>query len=137
MQSGESDTPSIVLYTAEDNSIQLDVKLENETVWLSQQQMAMLFATTPQNNTMHIRNIYKVEELQKESTCKDFLQVRKEGKREVVRSTKFYNLDLIISVGYRVNTKRGILFFMNNLLHDSNLWNNSWAILGNSWVSRY
>ena len=117
---GESNASSIVLHTAEDNSIQLDVKLENETVWLSQQQMAMLFDTTPQNITMHIRNIYKVDELQKESTCKDFLQVRKEGKREVVRSTKFYNLDLIISVGYRVNTKRGILFrqWANKVLKD-------------------
>ena len=117
---GESNASSIVLYTAEDNSIQLDVKLENETVWLSQQQMALLFATTPQNITMHIRNIYKVDELQKESTCKDFLQVRKEGKREVVRNTKFYNLDLIISVGYRVNTKRGIQFrqWANKVLKD-------------------
>ena len=116
----DSNTPSIILYTAEDNSIQLDVKLENETVWLSQAQMSMLFDTTPQNITMHIRNIYKVDELQKEATCKDFLQVQKEGKREVVRSTKFYNLDLIISVGYRVNTKRGILFrqWANKVLKD-------------------
>lgn len=116
----DTETSNIVLYTAEDNSIQLDVKLENDTVWLTQQQMAMLFDTTPQNITMHIRNIYKVDELQKEATCKDFLQVRKEGKREVVRNTKFYNLDLIISVGYRVNTKRGIQFrqWANKVLKD-------------------
>lgn len=107
---GEENASSIVLYTAEDNSIHLDVKLDHETVWLSQAQMALLFDTTPQNITMHIRNIYKVDELQEESTCKDFLQVRNECGREVARNTKFYNLDLIISVGYRVNTKRGILF---------------------------
>lgn len=102
--------PSIVIYTNEDNNIQLDVKLDGETVWLSQQQMARLFETTPQNITMHIRNIYKVDELQEKVTCKEYLQVQTEGKRRVTRNTKFYNLDLIISVGYRVNTKRGILF---------------------------
>lgn len=110
MHIAEPGASSIVFYTAEDNSIQLEVKLENETVWLTQSQMAMLFDTTPQNITMHIRNIYKVDELQKEATCKDFLQVRNEGGRTVTRNTKFYNLDLIISVGYRVNSKRGILF---------------------------
>lgn len=102
--------PSILIYTNEDNNIQLDVKLDGETVWLSQQQMARLFETTPQNITMHIRNIYKVDELQEKATCKEYLQVQTEGKRRVTRNTKFYNLDLIISVGYRVNTKRGILF---------------------------
>ncbi|MCQ2290110.1 MAG: virulence protein RhuM/Fic/DOC family protein [Muribaculaceae bacterium] len=105
-----SEEPSIVIYTNEDNGVQLDVKLEGETVWLSQQQMARLFDTTPQNITMHIRNIYKVEELKKNATCKEFLQVQHEGHRSVARNMKFYNLDLIISVGYRVNTKRGILF---------------------------
>jgi len=101
---------SIVLYTTPDGVTQLDVKLENETVWLTQAQMAMLFESTPQNITMHIRNIYKAEELPQVPTCKEFLQVRMEGNRQVSRNTKFYNLDMIISVGYRVNTKRGILF---------------------------
>ena len=79
---------SIVLYTTPDGVTQLDVKLENETVWLTQAQMALLFETTPQNITMHIRNIYKVQELPKDSTCKDFLQVQTEGNRQVSRSTK-------------------------------------------------
>lgn len=104
------DTSSIVMYTAEDNNIQLSVKLDGETVWLNQLQMSQLFETTTQNITMHIRNIYRVNELKKTATCKEYLQVQQEGKRKVSRNTKFYNLDMIISVGYRVNTKRGILF---------------------------
>ena len=99
----------IVLYQP-DETIKLEVRLENETVWLTQQQMAELFVTTPQNITMHIRNIYKEGELMSESTCKDFLQVRQEGKREVKRVQKIYNLDVIISVGYRVKSFRGTQF---------------------------
>ena len=99
----------IVLYQP-DETIKLEVRLENETVWLTQQQMAELFVTTPQNITMHIRNILKEGELTTESTCKDFLQVRKEGKREVKRIQKIYNLDVIISVGYRVKSFRGTQF---------------------------
>ena len=110
MHTNETDTPSIVLYTAEDNSVQLDVQLEGDTVWLSQAQMALLFDTTPQNITMHIKGIYADEELLQESTCKESLQVRKEGKRNVSRKTKFYNLDMIISVGYRVKSRRGVQF---------------------------
>lgn len=100
----------VVLYTAPDGKTQLDVKLENETVWLTQAQMSVLFDTTPQNITMHIRRIFKEEELLEKPTCKESLQVRIEGNRTVTRNTKFYNLDMIISVGYRVNTKRGIAF---------------------------
>ena len=99
----------IVLYQP-DETIKLEVRLENETVWLTQQQMAELFVTTPQNITMHIRNIYKEGELIIESTCKDFLQVRKEGNRNVKRLQKIYNLDVIISVGYRVKSFRGTQF---------------------------
>ncbi len=99
----------IVLYQP-DETIKLEVRLENETVWLTQQQMAELFVTTPQNITMHIRNIYKEGELITESTCKDFLQVRKEGNRNVKRLQKIYNLDVIISVGYRVKSFRGTQF---------------------------
>ena len=90
--------------------MQLDVQLAEETVWLTQKQMAGLFDTTPQNITVHIRNIYKEEELAKEATCKDFLQVQIEGGREIRRIAKFYNLDVIISVGYRVKSKRGTQF---------------------------
>ena len=99
---------NIVIYTTKDGNI--DVKLEQETVWLTQKQMSKLFDTTPQNITIHIQNIYKEQELSKDSTCKDFLQVQTEGKRQISRSMTFYNLDMIISVGYRVNSKQGIQF---------------------------
>ena len=86
------------------------MRMENETVWLTQAQMAELFQTTPQNITIHIRSIYKEHELEKLSTCKDYLQVRIEGKRKIQRVQKFYNLDVIISVGYRVKSIRGTQF---------------------------
>ena len=101
---------NIVVYRSADNAVQLDVQLAEETVWLTQKQMAGLFDTTPQNITVHIRNIYKEEELEQEATCKDFLQVQTEGGREIRRVAKFYNLDVIISVGYRVKSKRGTQF---------------------------
>ena len=90
--------------------VRLEVRLENETVWLTQAQMAELFQTTPQNVTMHIRAIYIEEELEEAATSKESLQVRQEGKRMVRRTQKFYNLDVIISVGYRVKSKRGVQF---------------------------
>lgn len=101
---------NVVVYRSADNAVQLDVQLAEETVWLTQRQMAGLFDTTPQNITVHIRNIYKEEELGQEATCKDFLQVQIEGGREIRRIAKFYNLDVIISVGYRVKSKRGTQF---------------------------
>lgn len=109
----------IVLYNP-DNSINIEVRFEEETVWLTQAQMALLFDTTPQNVTMHIRGIYGDEELLENSTCKDFLQVRQEGQRMVTRKQKIYNLDVIISVGYRVKSKRGIEFrqWANKVLKD-------------------
>ena len=100
----------IIIYQSEDGQTQIDVRLENETVWLTQAQMAELFQKTPQNITMHIRNAYNEGELDKESTCKDFLQVQTEGRRQVTRIQKFYDLDVIISVGYRVKSKRGTAF---------------------------
>ena len=99
----------IVLYQPNEN-LQLQVRLENDTVWLTQAQMAELFQRAPQNITMHIRNIYNEGELSSESTCKDFLQVQKEGNREVRRLVRIYNLDVIISVGYRVKSQRGTAF---------------------------
>jgi len=101
---------NVVVYRSADNAVRLDVQLAEETVWLTQKQMAGLFDTTPQNITLHIRNIYKEEELEQEATCKDFLQVQIEGGREIRRVAKFYNLDVIISVGYRVKSKRGTQF---------------------------
>ena len=100
----------IVIYQTEDGQTQIDVRLENDTVWLTQAQMAELFERTPQNITTHIGNAYREGELEKESTCKEYLQVQTEGKRRVRRSVKYYDLDVIISVGYRVKSKRGTDF---------------------------
>ena len=109
----------IVLYQPE-GEVRLEVRVENETVWLTQAQMAMLFDKVPQNITIHIKNIYKEGELDKDSTCKEYLQVAHEGCREVTRSLKFYNLDVIISVGYRVKSIAGTRFrqWANHVLKD-------------------
>lgn len=108
----------IVLF--EDQDIKLEVNMKDETVWLSQQQMAELFDSSRTNIIEHINNIYSDGELDKISTCQNFRQVRKEGKRDVARNIPFYNLDMIISVGYRVNSKRGIIFrkWANKVLKD-------------------
>ena len=100
----------IVIYQTEDGQTQIDVRLENETVWLTQTQMAQLFKSSRTNVLEHIQHIYEVEELEKEATCRNFRQVRQEGKRMVNRTMTMYNLDMIISVGYRVNSKRGVKF---------------------------
>ena len=89
---------------------QLDVWLEDETIWLTQKQMGLLFGCAPQNITYHVREIYKIGELEAASTCKEFLQVQIEGGRRMSRMQKSYNLDVIISVGYRVNSIRGVKF---------------------------
>ncbi|MEY3237753.1 MAG: hypothetical protein RI883_1854 [Bacteroidota bacterium] len=94
----------IIIYQTENGETKLDVRLENETVWLSQKLMAELFQTTPQNITIHLKNIFEEGELIESATCKDFLQVQKEGVRIVERNQKFYNLDAIISVGYRIKS---------------------------------
>ena len=99
----------IVLYQPNE-TVRLEVRVENETVWLSQAQMAALFGTGRQAITKHIKNIYEGGELQKEATCSILELVRLEGKRNVSRWIEFYNLDVIISVGYRVNTLSGIHF---------------------------
>ena len=98
----------IVLF--ENQNVKLEVNMKDETVWLSQQQMALLFNSSRTNIIEHINNIYSEEELDKVSTCQNFRQVQKEGNRMVNRTKTMYNLDMIISVGYRVNTKRGIKF---------------------------
>ena len=94
----------------ENQGVKLEVNMQDETVWLSQQQMAELFNSSRTNVLEHINNIYLDGELDKNSTCQNFRQVRKEGKRMVSRDIPFYNLDMIISVGYRVNSKQGIVF---------------------------
>jgi hypothetical protein len=93
-----------LLYQAEDGQVKLDVRLEDETVWLTQQMIAELFQTTVPNISMHIKNIYDEGELSPKATVKDFLTVRQEGARSVQRKLTHYNLDMIISVGYRVRS---------------------------------
>ena len=111
----------IIIYQTEDGQTQIDVRLENETVWLTQAQMVELFQTDRTSIVRHVNNIYKVNELDRESTCAKIAQVQREGKREVNRTIPFFNLDMIISVGYRVNTKRGIKFrkWANRILRES------------------
>lgn len=119
MKTNELDN-KIIIYQTDDGKTQLDVKLENETVWLTQAQMAELFQTDRTVIVRHIHNIYKSEELEESSTCAKNAQVRIEGGRTVKRVIPYYNLDMIISVGYRVNSKRGVKFrqWTNGVLKD-------------------
>ncbi len=100
----EENKSQIIIYQTENGETKLDVRFQNETVWLTQKLMAELFQTTSQNITIHLKNIFEEGELEEEATCKDFLQVQKEGNRDVKRKQKFYNLDAIISVGYRIKS---------------------------------
>ena len=100
----------IEFYQTADGETGIDVRLEDQTVWLTQLQMSELFDTTLQNVQLHLSNIYQDEELSEGATIKDYLIVRSEGKRQVKRELKHYNLDAVISVGYRVNSKRGVQF---------------------------
>ena len=86
------------------------MRLEGETTWLTQRQMSGLFETTPENVLMHLKNVYAPKELEESATAKDFLAVRQEGRRQMRRNLKHYNLDAIISVGYRVNSTRATHF---------------------------
>ena len=100
----------IIIYQTDDDQTQFDVRLENETVWLTQAQMAELFQTDRTSIVRHINKIYADDELDRDSTCAKIAQVQKEGQRTVRRSIPYFNLDMIISVGYRVNSKRGVKF---------------------------
>ena len=101
---------AVVVYEAPDGGARVDVYLEGETVWLTQRQMGEVFGTTTENVAMHLRNTFASEELAEQATTKDLLVVQTEGKRRVRRTLKHYNLDAIISVGYRVNSKRSVRF---------------------------
>lgn len=103
-------TGKILIYQNEKGDTKVDVFFTEETIWMTQRTMADLYQTTPQNITSHIKNIYEDGELDLEATCKDFLQVQNEGGREVRRERKFYNLDMILAVGYRVRSNVGIHF---------------------------
>ena len=100
----------IIIYQTDNDQTQIDVRLENETVWLTQAQMAELFQTDRTSIVRHINKIYADDELDRDSTCAKIAQVQKEGQRTVRRSIPYFNLDMIISVGYRVNSKRGVKF---------------------------
>jgi len=101
---------SFILYTTPEGEVKLNVLLQDETIWLTQKAMGVLFDTTPQNITIHLKNIFESGELDEEATCKEILQVQMEGSREVARKQKMYNLDVIISVGYRVNSTKATQF---------------------------
>lgn len=100
----------IVLYQTEDGQIRVECRFADETLWLSQALMADLFQVTPQNVTLHLQALYTEGEIAEGATCKEFLQVRLEGTREVKRSLRYYNLDAILAVGYRVRSERGTQF---------------------------
>ena len=100
----------IIIYQTEDGHTKIDVRMEDETVWLSQAQMAELFQTTKQNVSLHINHAFDEGELELSTTVKEYLTVQNEGSREVNRNVKFYNLDVIISVGYRVKSLCGTQF---------------------------
>ena len=104
------ETGEIILYQSDDNSTQLEVRIEEETVWLTQTQLVELFSSTKQNISLHINNIFKEKELIPASTVKKYLTVQIEGGRRVQRKITMYNLDVIISVGYRVKSKRATQF---------------------------
>ena len=100
----ENKTGEIIIYQANDGQTRIDVRFEEETVWLTQQQMAELFHSSRTNIVEHIRHIYAEGELDESSTCRKFRQVQKEGTRNIARELPFYNLDMIISLGYRVKS---------------------------------
>src|ERR1700729_1347234 len=101
-----SDAPqsSIILYQSEDGRTRIQCRFENETIWLTQALIAELFQTTPQNVTINLKVIYEERELDPVATCKDYLQVRREGERDVSRTLRHYNLPVILAIGYRVRS---------------------------------
>ena len=96
-----------LLYETEDGRTRVECRFAEDTLWLSQAMMAELFQTSPQNITLHLKALYAEGEITPEATCKSCLQVRSEGERQVRRTVKFYNLDAILAVGYRVRSSRG------------------------------
>ena len=101
---GTDEYGEILIYQTDDGQTNIEVKIEDDTVWLTQQQMSELFQTSRTNVVEHIKHIYEEGELDEISTCRNFRQVRQEGSREVARNIPFYNLDMIISLGYRVKS---------------------------------
>jgi hypothetical protein len=110
MAQKSSRSKAVVIYQAKSGAIELRGEFSKETIWATQAEMARIFDVTPQNITVHIGRIYKERELDERATCKESLQVQKEGSREITRKIKVYNLDLIIAVGYRINSRIGTKF---------------------------
>ena len=110
----------IVIYQTSDSTISIDALLENETIWLTQAQMVVLFNSSKANISEHIKHIFKTNELEKVATVRNFRTVRTEGKREISRELEHYNLDVIISVGYRINSQTGTQFriWANKILRE-------------------
>ncbi len=100
----------IVIYKTKNGETEIDVKMQNETLWLTQKSMAELFGCSADNVGLHLKNIFKEQELNKDLTTENFSVVQKEGTRQVKRTQTFYNLDAIISVGYRVNSTKATQF---------------------------
>ncbi len=133
----------IAFYQSPDGSVNIEVFYAKENIWLTQKKMAELFNTTPQNITQHLKNIYTEGEIKHESTCKDFLQVQKEGNRNVKRDITFYSLEAIVSVGYRVNSERGTQFrqwatsILKNYIHKGFAIDSNRFKYGSRFSSRY
>ena len=105
-----SSASDLILYQTEDGKTRIQCRFEDESLWLTQAQIADLFQTTPQNITQHIKAIYEEGELSEDSTCKPLLQVRSEGGRQVRRQLSHYSLQAILAVGFRVRSQRGTRF---------------------------
>jgi len=110
MSNEVENTGKILIYQNEKGDTKIDVYFEEDTIWMTQRSMAELYQVTPQNITTHIKHIYEDGELEQRATCKSYLQVQMEGNRQIRRDTKFYNLDMILAVGYRVRSNVGIHF---------------------------
>lgn len=110
MDTEERNNSELIFYQAEGGKTRVEVRLQDETVWLTQAGMAELYQTTPQNITSHLKAIYAEGELGEQATCKEYLQVQKEGGRQISRTRKFYDLSAILAVGYRVRSARGTQF---------------------------
>lgn len=111
----------VAVYESDDGEVQVDVRFDRDTVWLTQRQIADVFDTSPENVLMHLRNVFASGELEADATTKEFLAVRTEGKRRIRRRLKHHNLDAIVSVGYRVNSRRGVRFrqWASRILRDN------------------
>lgn len=113
------DKNEIIIYQTDDNNVDISVKLENDTIWLTQDAICALFESSKANISEHISNIYKEQELEENSTCAFIAQVQKEGTRQVSRNIPYYNLDVILAVGYRVTSKTATEFrkWATKILH--------------------